>query len=85
MGGNVLRSINLRANYIGNDGALRIAEAVDGLLVEKAPLRELDLRANDFGVAGQHALVEALQAKKMAMESATPNGNLLMETVCVCQ
>ena len=84
--GNRLQSLNLRANYIGDEGALKLAEAVNALPVEKATLRELDLQANDFGVVGQHALVQALQAKKVAAASTpSANSNILMETVCVCQ
>ena len=61
-----LRSINLKANYIGEKGALALAAAV----LKNAVLQVLDLSANEIGAAGVQQMSDLIAASPASAASS---------------
>ena len=73
-----MRSVSLRANYIGDAGAGRLAEGIS----HNTGLEKMNLHSNDFASAGERALLRAVEGHPQLRGIADAGGSELFNEVC---
>ena len=72
-----MRSLNLNDNYVGEEGALALAEA----LAKNTAIRELQLKGNEMGDKGVKAICDAM---KVGEDAQVYTGRLDKSNVRSC-